>query len=806
MGIPSKLIPLGKMKRLIFIALLVGLAWGQDTVTDIDGNVYETIQIGDQLWMTENLKVTHYNDGTEIPTGYSDDDWAGLSTGAYAVYGDNESNADTYGYLYNWYAVDDDRGVCPASWHVPTDGEYTELSDYLGGTSVAGGKLKECTEGSCPESEYWYSPNTGATNESGFTALPGGAHYYYSGNCRHMGYNGSFWSSTEYGSNDAWHRGLESNHSEISRRDYGKDSGFSLRCIRDETETGTILVPQDYPTIQAGIDAASDGDTVLVSAGTYVENINCSKSITIAGSGIDSTFVDGGGNNRVFDFSIGGTSLIIEDLTVQNGVGEQIGGGFKIETTNANQTDININRCHFLNNQTVYLGGGLEDIKGGGAIYIGSNTWVTTDTININDCIFTNNYAVAESDNYTGIGYGGAINLYTGVHLAINNSTFFGNIAGAGGGNSILSTTCTECLVVSNSILFDETPVLNGGVSTQVSFSNINGGWEGEGNIDANPFFCNPDSGDYTLAENSPCVGTGENGANMGAFGVGCEAINLAPVLTTIEDQQIAEDSVLTIGVSATSILGYSMSFTATSDTSDVEVSLEDTNLTATPSLNWFGSSVITVIATDENELFDTTGFTLTVNAVNDAPVAYDDTIMVDPNTDFVGALIASDVDDMEYSFYLLNNPSNGIVTVSVEGSFVYSPTTDYSGSDSFTFIVCDYSLCDTATILITIHPLSIDEASLPTEYAIHQNYPNPFNPVTTLRYDLPENALVNITIYDMLGREVKTLINQTQDAGYKSIIWDATNDYGKPVSAGIYLYQIQAGEYISTKKMVLLK
>ena len=88
----------------------------------------------------------------------------------------------------------------------------------------------------------------------------------------------------------------------------------------------------------------------------------------------------------------------------------------------------------------------------------------------------------------------------------------------------------------------------------------------------------------------------------------------------------------------------------------------------------------------------------------------------------------------------------------------------------------------------------------------VHQNYPNPFNPVTTLRYDLPENGHVNITIYDMLGREVKTLINQTQDAGYRSIIWDATNDYGKPVSAGIYLYQIHTGEFVQTKKMVLLK
>ncbi|SVA91147.1 uncharacterized protein METZ01_LOCUS144001, partial [marine metagenome] len=107
---------------------------------------------------------------------------------------------------------------------------------------------------------------------------------------------------------------------------------------------------------------------------------------------------------------------------------------------------------------------------------------------------------------------------------------------------------------------------------------------------------------------------------------------------------------------------------------------------------------------------------------------------------------------------------------------------------------------------VIVVGTLAIDGDLIPVEFALRQNYPNPFNPVTTLRYDLPENAMINITIYDMLGREVKTLINQTQDAGYKSVIWNATNDYGKPVSAGIYLYQIQAGKYISTKKMVLLK
>ena len=98
------------------------------------------------------------------------------------------------------------------------------------------------------------------------------------------------------------------------------------------------------------------------------------------------------------------------------------------------------------------------------------------------------------------------------------------------------------------------------------------------------------------------------------------------------------------------------------------------------------------------------------------------------------------------------------------------------------------------------------DEFFLPIEYSFHQNYPNPFNPVTTLRYELPEQATVNITIYNMLGRQVRTIINQTQNAGYKSVIWDATNDYGKPVTAGIYLYQIQAVGFIQTKKMVLLK
>ena len=138
---------------------------------------------------------------------------------------------------------------------------------------------------------------------------------------------------------------------------------------------------------------------------------------------------------------------------------------------------------------------------------------------------------------------------------------------------------------------------------------------------------------------------------------------------------------------------------------------------------------------------------------------------------------------------------NNNCVTVS--GCDWIADSIDYSNAFFDSIDNCNES-CST---------ISNDEITqIPTTFLVHQNYPNPFNPITTLRYDLPENSHVTITIYDMIGRQVKILINQTQDAGYRSVIWGATNDYGKPVSAGIYLYQIQAGEYISTKKMVLLK
>jgi len=197
------------------------------TITDIDGNEYETILIGDQVWMAENLKVTHYRNREAISTKHNQTEWLYLLTGAYAVFNDNVTNATTYGYLYNWYAVDDSRNIAPEGWHVPTDDEWQTLVDYLGGESVAGGKLKEAG------TSHWSSPNTGATNESGFTALPGGYRYGSIGNFYDMGNYDYFWSSTEYGSFSAWARLLGYDTSVVGHNGGNKRYGFSVRCVRD---------------------------------------------------------------------------------------------------------------------------------------------------------------------------------------------------------------------------------------------------------------------------------------------------------------------------------------------------------------------------------------------------------------------------------------------------------------------------------------------------------------------------------------------------------------------------------------------
>ncbi len=158
------------------------------TVTDIDGNLYHGITIGTQVWLVENLRTTKYRNGDAIPNITDQTQWAGLTTGAYCAYGNNQANASVYGYLYNFFAVTDPRGIAPPGYHVASKGEWQTLSDFLGGNSVSGGKLKESG------TAHWQAPNDAATNSSGFTALPCGRRI--DGGFETIKTNGYFWTST----------------------------------------------------------------------------------------------------------------------------------------------------------------------------------------------------------------------------------------------------------------------------------------------------------------------------------------------------------------------------------------------------------------------------------------------------------------------------------------------------------------------------------------------------------------------------------------------------------------------------------
>ena len=199
-------------------------------ITDVEGNSYKTVYIGTQQWMGENLKTAKYNDGTTIPNITDNTQWQNNTTGAWAYYNNDAANNAKYGKLYNWYALskttNGNKNVCPTGWHVPTDAEWTVLTDYLGGNSIAGGKLKEVG------TTNWNSPNTSATNTSLFTGLPGG-YRNFDGYYNVIGSSGLWWSSSESGTFNAWNRYLNYNDGNAGRDSNSKNYGFSVRCLRD---------------------------------------------------------------------------------------------------------------------------------------------------------------------------------------------------------------------------------------------------------------------------------------------------------------------------------------------------------------------------------------------------------------------------------------------------------------------------------------------------------------------------------------------------------------------------------------------
>ncbi|HUW93945.1 MAG TPA: fibrobacter succinogenes major paralogous domain-containing protein [Bacteroidales bacterium] len=219
-------------------------------VTDVDGNTYEAVKIGKQVWMSENLKTTKYNDGTAIPLVTDNTAWAALTTGAYSDYSNTPANSTTYGRLYNWYAVDNNaatkvasnggKNVCPTGWHIPTDDEWTTLTDYLTnngygyeGSGIDIAKSMAATSG---WTEYGTLGTVGndqaSNNSSGFTALPSGSRLY-NGTFLNVGYEDYWWSSTEYSVSNAYSRYMYNYLSNVGRSYGDEQAGFSVRCLRD---------------------------------------------------------------------------------------------------------------------------------------------------------------------------------------------------------------------------------------------------------------------------------------------------------------------------------------------------------------------------------------------------------------------------------------------------------------------------------------------------------------------------------------------------------------------------------------------
>ena len=201
------------------------------SMTDQEGNVYKTIVIGTQEWMAENLSTSVYRNGDVIATGLSTSQWTNIVQGAWAYFQNDASKNCPFGKLYNWYACVDARELCPTGWHVPTDADWSVLSDYLGGEAIAGGKMKTLGM-SDSATGLWSAPNSGATNSSGFSGIPGG-YRMLQGPYSNLEFIGYYWSSSDFVTLSAYYRYIIYDDVDLTRATGGKGNGFSVRCVRN---------------------------------------------------------------------------------------------------------------------------------------------------------------------------------------------------------------------------------------------------------------------------------------------------------------------------------------------------------------------------------------------------------------------------------------------------------------------------------------------------------------------------------------------------------------------------------------------
>ena len=308
---------------------------------------------------------------------------------------------------------------------------------------------------------------------------------------------------------------------------------------------------------------------------------------------------------------------------------------------------------------------------------------------------------------------------------------------------------------------------------------------------------------------------------------------DFSPVISSIENHQTYEDTPFKINISASSPIASQITYSASSDTSAIGVFIEEDSLAVWFQQDWTGAGNISVIASDENQLSDTTFFTVTVLPVNDPPSYFElifptilDTIPISIHTDEAISFrwhSSIDVDsEVSYNLSVIMNHHNEFFIneyLDIFDTTFGIPSYDYAllmtdlglSNSNFSYIIeaSDgefMAVSDSGKFVFNNSTLNVEKNNIPENFILYQNYPNPFNPITTIDYNLPKNAFVDISIYDMKGGLVKNIIKNFQTLGHKSIHWNATNYQNEPVSAGMYIYIIKADEFRSSRKMVLLK
>ena len=620
-----------------------------------------------------------------------------------------------------------------------------------------------------------------------------------------------------------------------------------------DTITTIISVPEDFNTIQEALNSADVGYGIHVSPGTYYENLQWpdTDGLSLIGSGPDSTIIDGNHNGRVIEIDDEASPPIaISGFTITNGQTNGMGGGIEIEMTG----ELLLSDLVITNNHAI-SGGGIV-VEGIGGI------WMGEAHVSLERVVFSDNsaneygggYYVHEDNvsslmkhttfvnNSAGIS-GGGIYIPFGSHYAVlansilwNNTPedvtgyvfpHFSNLDGGIGGEGNITTNPNFVDSSSFFLLEGSSCIDSGSPLVVIDLDSImlpGDMWMGDTIINVNPAYY------------------GGNAPDMGAY-ESHFATNLNPEIEPIDDQEINEDEPCFVEVSAAG--GTEFTFVVESDTSAMSVYMDGSSIGIDLQENWNGIGNIGLIVTNEFELSDTTSFQVTVLPVNDTPFDVDivnpedgDTIVInqsnqdleltfeweqsfDPDDDtlsyiFLGfrpgrpttIFFVDTITNTECSFYYHEIANDFVPLFSNSGvTDLYWEVLAFDGNTSCCSLtegpgaLDNYHITFDATSL-----LYTEEELLPNRLIVYPAYPNPFNPIATLRYDLPDDAYVTLSIHDMMGRRVTTLIDGPQTAGNKTTQWNGTDAQGRPISAGLYLYTIHADEYKVTKKIVFLK